>query len=227
MRPISKGAAPKVYTDYKDAAPDLIARVGDYCSYCERQIETHLAVEHKQPQLHNGPLINSWSNFLLACVNCNSSKGHGRITLNKFLWPDNDNTLLAIEYISGGFVRPNLTLSSTIQNKALATIKLVGLDKYPGNLNRKPTSADDRWLKRQQTWDLAQRERQMLAQNNTIEMRETIVEVALGRGMFSIWWTIFSGDADMRRRLRLAFAGTHHGCFDANENLLPRAGGQV
>ena len=42
MRPVDKGAAPAVYTHYKNARVDLIGRLGDYCSYCERQIETHL-----------------------------------------------------------------------------------------------------------------------------------------------------------------------------------------
>jgi len=57
--------------------------------------------------------------------------------------------------------------------------------------------------------------------------RELIVENALGRGLFSVWWTVFLGDADMRRRLRQAFLGTDPGSFDANEDLQPRAGGQV
>ena len=50
MRPVDKGTAPTVYTKYQDAGPDLQSRLGDYCSYCERQIETHLAVEHIQPK---------------------------------------------------------------------------------------------------------------------------------------------------------------------------------
>jgi type I restriction enzyme, S subunit len=54
-----------------------------------------------------------------------------------------------------------------------------------------------------------------------------IVQVAKGRGMFSIFWTIFAGDIDLRRRLREAFAGTSFACFDANENVQPRPGGQL
>jgi hypothetical protein len=50
MRPVNRGAAPAVYTNYQNAGPDLQACLGDYCSYCERQIETHLAVEHIQPK---------------------------------------------------------------------------------------------------------------------------------------------------------------------------------
>ena len=75
MRPVDKGVAPARYVRYQDANSDLRGRIGDYCSYCERQIETHLAVEHVQPKVRRTTLRNSWSNFLLGCVNCNSSKG--------------------------------------------------------------------------------------------------------------------------------------------------------
>ena len=57
--------------------------------------------------------------------------------------------------------------------------------------------------------------------------RELIVENAIGRGMFSIWWPVFAGDVDMRRRLREAFIGTHGASFDINENPIPRVGGQL
>ena len=74
---------------------------------------------------------------------------------------------------------------------------------------------------------MAEMDMARLATNDAPEVRELIVENALGRGMFSIWWTVFAGDADMRRRLREAFLGTHGGSFDANENLVPRIGGQL
>src|SRR5260221_6501574 len=75
MRPVDKGAAPALYENYQEAGPDLQVRLGDFCSYCERQIETHLAVEHVQPKSHVPALATVWSNFLLGCVHCNSSKG--------------------------------------------------------------------------------------------------------------------------------------------------------
>ena len=75
MRPVDKGPAPKVYTRYQDASTDLKGRLGDYCSYCERHIETHLAVEHVQAKVQRASLRNSWANLLLGCVHCNSSKG--------------------------------------------------------------------------------------------------------------------------------------------------------
>ena len=227
MRPVDKGQAPEQYTKYQHAQADLLARLGDYCSYCERQIETNLAVEHIQPKSLVPALQVTWSNFLLGCVNCNSCKGDTPVNLPDYLWPDCDNTMRAIEYLRGGLVQATATLPAAIKAKADATIELIGLNKYPGSPGCEPSSSDSRWLKRHELWQLAERDRQRLIINDSPEVRELVVENALGRGMFSIWWTVFAGDVDMRRRLRVAFLGTHGGSFDANEDLVARAGGQV
>jgi len=227
MRPVDKGGAPAAYAKYQDAGFDLQGRLGDYCSYCERQIETHLAIEHVQPKSHVPSLSTEWSNFLLGCVHCNSSKGDTLANLLDYLWPDSDNTLRALEYSRGGLVEPNRTLPLLVQTKARATIELTGLDKHPGSPGRQPTSSDKRWLRRFEAWQLAEKNRQRLASNNSEEVRELIIENALGRGMFSIWWTVFAGEVDMRRRLRQAFLGTDPASFDATENVQSRAGGQV
>lgn len=231
MRPVDKGIAPHTYSRYQDAGPDLQARLGDYCSYCERQIETNLAVEHIQPKSHVSRLRTSWSNFLLGCVNCNSSKGANPINVTDYFWPDVDNTLRAFKYTKGGIIDPSLSLSSSsLMAKADATIILFGLDKYPGNSNkaRHPSSSDKRWLTRQQVWQCAETSWARLQKQPTnTDLREQIVETAIGRGLFSIWWTVFANDADMRQRFRLAFPGTDSGCFDHTENCQPRAGGQI
>lgn len=40
MRSVDKGPAPQpVYDPYQTAKRDLVDRIGDYCSYCERKIE--------------------------------------------------------------------------------------------------------------------------------------------------------------------------------------------
>jgi uncharacterized protein (TIGR02646 family) len=227
MRPVDKGAAPAAYATYQDAGPDLQARIGDFCSYCERQIETNLAVEHVQPKSRVPVLSTAWTNFLLGCVNCNSSKGDRPVNLPDYFWPDSENTLRAFDYVRGGMIRPNPALAPVLAAKARATIRLVGLDRDPGNRGRRPTSADRRWLRRQQAWEKAERCRDILVSCDNVGVRELIADVAAGRGEFSIWWTVFAHDADIRRRLREAFVGTHGGSFDTHEQLLPRAGGQV
>ena len=148
MRPVDKGAAPTTYARYQDASVDLRARLGDYCSYCERQIETHLAVEHVQPKVWRPMLRNSWTNFLLGCVHCNSSKGNKLVALRDYFWPDRDNTLRAFEYVNGGLVRPHSNLVAFDRVRAQDTIVLTGLDKFPGNTGREPSASDRRWLRR-------------------------------------------------------------------------------
>lgn len=238
MRPVTRGAIPngpdgqpRQFASYGDAGPELQKRLGDYCSYCERQIETHLAVEHIRPKkpggaAHPGRLLD-WDNFLLGCVHCNSRKGDTDVELADYLWPDTDNTFRAIEFSEGGLVAA-ANLGPVLKPKAEAMIRLVGLDVDPGNPNRRrrPSESDKRWLKRREIWRLAIFARQRLARRDFPEMREQIVDTALGRGMFSIWMKIFEHDADMRRRFIEAFAGTARNCFDHEWQAVPRPGGQ-
>jgi len=227
VRPVNKGNSPEDFNKYQDAGPELQKRLGDYCSYCERQIETNLAVEHIQPKKKVPSLEKSWSNFLLGCCNCNSSKSDTKVVLKDYLWPDCDNTLLAFTYSRGGLVSPNQSQSVGIRNKAKAVIRLCGLDKYKGNPGREPTDADRRWLRRHEIWQQATRARAILVSNNTPEVRELIVNLAVSRGMFSIWWTVFCDSPEMKRMLREAFPGTESACFDDEENLVKRTGGQI
>ncbi|WP_223761317.1 HNH endonuclease [Corallococcus sp. AS-1-6] len=227
MRPVDKGTAPvSTYTNYAEALPDLEQRLGRYCSYCERYIATNLAVEHVQAKSLVPALALMWSNFLLACVNCNSCKGDTPVTVNDYLWPDSDNTLRAFEYRTGGVVAPHSALAAPVRAKAQASAALVGLDRVPGGAVP-PTQRDLRWLKRFETWRKANNAHRRLSQNDTVELREQIVDTALATGLFSIWWTVFAADENMRSRLRAAFVGTCPNSFDANENLQARPGGQL
>lgn len=227
MRPVDKGTAPvSTYTNYAAALPDLEQRLGRYCSYCERYIATNLAVEHVQAKSLVHALALTWSNFLLACVNCNSCKGDTPVTVANYLWPDSDNTLRAFEYSTGGRVAPHPALAAPMRAKAQASAALVGLDRVPGAANA-PTPSDLRWLKRFETWRKANDALRRLSQNDTVELREQIVDTAIATGLFSIWWTVFATDGDMRVRLRAAFVGTCPNSFDAAGNLQTRPGGQL
>jgi hypothetical protein len=81
--------------------------------------------------------------------------------------------------------------------------------------------------KRFETWRKAHDALRRLSQNDTVELREQIVDTALATGLFSIWWTVFAADGNMRSRLRAAFVGTCSNSFDANGNLQARPGGQL
>jgi uncharacterized protein (TIGR02646 family) len=233
MRPIRRGASPRPgdFSNYRDALPDLVSRLGRYCSYCERLIPVQLAVEHIQPKGLPAyqALIGRWDNFLLACVNCNSTKLDKDVILTEVLLPDRDNTFAAYLYDAGGGVQVSARLSPSEQKLALATLNLVGLQR-PG-----PTAADangrlialDRIKQRLEAWLTAE-----YARDNLLALRpgddvlaEAVVRLALATGFFSVWMEVFRDNPTIRNRLIDAFPGTRDsGCFDIqNSNLIQPA----
>lgn len=228
MRPVRRGAASKTYGKYQDAIGDLEDCFGRYCSYCERRFPALLAVEHVSPKSSDDSRTTDWTNFLLGCVNCNSTKGDTPTNDQDFLWPDKDNTLKAIEYRAGGLVVPSPTMDPQIVPKAVALIGLVGLDRHPGqSAIKQPTDRDRRYLEREEKWQLAQLMREMLARNNTDDFRDAVVILAKESGFFSIWIAAFHDDPDMRRRLVDAHVGTARDCFESDWSLKTRVGGHI
>ncbi|HDU7917925.1 TPA: HNH endonuclease [Serratia marcescens] len=225
MRPVRKGVSPNDnidFDDYKKAFPHLVGRIGSYCSYCERRIATNLAVEHIQPkdgQYGHPGLTGRWSNFLLACVNCNSTKGAKEVILANLLLPDRDNTFFAYVYSADGKVAPATQLSPEKQVMAQKTLSLTGLDKKISQIldeNGKAVALD-RESQRMQVWGQAQT---ALADVNSApdneRLKHWIIEAAKATGFFSIWVTVFAGNPDMCLRFIAAFEGTaESGCFDA------------
>lgn len=65
----------KADPEYGFSRFDLISAIGSYCSYCELPISSVPAVEHRLPKAYFPALFLNWSNFLLACTLCNSTKG--------------------------------------------------------------------------------------------------------------------------------------------------------
>jgi hypothetical protein len=61
---------------YRVARADLVAAIGEFCSFCELPIADHLLpVEHRAPKARYPTYTVWWWNFLLACRDCNSTKG--------------------------------------------------------------------------------------------------------------------------------------------------------
>lgn len=138
MRPVTRGAAPRIYTAYGQAIGDLEDRMGIYCSYCERRLPTSLAVEHVVPKSLKPAVETSWDNFLLGCTNCNSVNLAQPTNKRDFLWPDIDKTLTAFAYSEGGFVEVSTSLTAPLKRKAAKLIKLVGLDRHEADGHPKP-----------------------------------------------------------------------------------------
>ncbi|NNB55722.1 HNH endonuclease [Pseudomonas fragi] len=213
---------------YQDAIGDLEDCFGRYCSYCERRFPALLAVEHVSPKNSDEARATDWTNFLLGCVNCNSTKGKTPTNDQDFLWPDKDNTLTAIEYRAGGLVEAASSLDPQIVPKATALIGLVGLDRHPGQpADKQPTDRDKRYLDREEKWKLAQDMRVRLMRNDNDDYREALVNLAKESGFFSIWIAAFHDDADMRRRLVEAHIGTARDCFENDWTLKTRVGGHI
>ncbi|HMN28263.1 MAG TPA: HNH endonuclease [Caldilineaceae bacterium] len=62
-------------SNYGNARGALVTAVGQYCSYCEIPVNSNLHVEHVLPKNSFPAQSLSWTNFLLACPSCNTTKG--------------------------------------------------------------------------------------------------------------------------------------------------------
>jgi hypothetical protein len=218
MRPVSRGLSPSAedFRHYETAFPYLISRLGPYCSYCERKIPTNLAVEHILPKSRHIALIGRWDNFLLACVNCNSTKGNQQVFLEEILLPDRDNTNAAFEYSENGLVRPKLGLHPDIEKMASALLTLTGQNNsifVPTDPNLQLVALD-RVKQRRQAWLMALDILEDLRRDRSAALLRALYKLALETGFFSIWMTVFSADSEIRRGLVSAFAGTAADCFD-------------
>lgn len=229
MRPVSKGSTPTddngseiKFKEYSRARHYLIDRIGEYCSYCERKIPASLAVEHVQPKSLNKSLELEWSNFLLGCTNCNSTKGDDDVSLNDYIWPDSGNTYELFEYGTDGLVKPTQKLSSDLQRKAEAMIDLVGLDK------KSPRKGTVAW---QENSDRRQKHRiQAIIDSDryctmysnaedTVKtmMKELLTTIVLEQGFWSIWMHAFDDYPEIQKEFIESYVGTNTAYF---QNIL-------
>lgn len=220
MRPIERGPSPIAgdFANYRDAFPELQARMGPYCNYCERRIPTQLAVEHIQPKDENRypHLIGRWDNYLLGCVNCNSTKTDKDVRLDAVLLPDRDNTSAAFVYTADGGITLNPALAPNQRAMAALTLSIPGLDKPISAVQdaNGQLVAIDRVSQRMETWAIAEESKVELEAHPHEAMRRQIVKTALGHGFFSIWLTVFVNDPVMRKLLIENFPGTAKDCFN-------------
>lgn len=236
MRPVQKGTSPIVgdFAAYDDAAPDLLSRLGHYCSYCERQYYSVLAVEHIQPKKgkHGHPsLERRWSNFLLACINCNSTKGHKKVELNKVLLPDRDNTYRAYEYHPDGTITVSAVLPKKIADMAKKTLTLTGLQK-PRRMVKDSNGkvvAMDRIADRAEQYGKAAQALIDVKLQPTDVSRRLAAGQAFSAGFFSVWMKVFEGDPAMQQLLINGFPNTVDECcktpykkHPGNSELSPR-----
>lgn len=234
MRPVDRGVCPQadgadvVFGEYGHARPYLVDRLGDYCSFCEAPL-LNPAVEHVRCKDKNPDLECAWSNFLLACPSCNSTKGTRIDTaadVASCLWPDQDRTLDAFVYRQDGTVSVAEGLVPDMRDRAHAIADLVGLLRRPGpngGLTREQQlrGSDRRWVKRYEAWKEAADSRTDLLECRTPEMLRQVIRTAKGTGFFSVWFTVFQAEGDVLSELVRSFPGT------ASDRVSPRSGDAV
>ena len=211
----------ETYNPYQSAKKPLLVNFGEYCSYCEvhNPNQRDLHVEHVQPKglRQYVDLKTKWSNFLLACSTCNGvdNKGDKNVVLSDIHLPHLNNTFLSLQYLRGGVIRVNPTLSAVSRQHAQGLMQLVGLDKRPSEY----APSDNRWRKRSYTWNNAQRYLSKYRDGRADV--ETIIDLAKAEGHWSIWFTVFTGYNEVRKALIESFPGTAACCFDAANNYEP------
>ncbi|HTN04611.1 MAG TPA: hypothetical protein VL132_22165 [Planctomycetaceae bacterium] len=221
MRPVLRGLSPQSvdFDNYRDAFAELASRIGPFCSYCERRIATMLAVEHIQPAglTAYAHLYGRWENFLLGCVNCNSTKKHKDVVLADFLLPDRDNTAAAYIYTMDGKVSVSAGMTATQRSMAQRTLELAGLDKPAKDVvdSNDQLVAIDRVAQRMEVWLIAQDSKNDLRKCPGDVFRRQIARTATGHGFFSIWMTVLEDDPLVRKLLIQEFSGTAIDCFDS------------
>lgn len=226
MRPVDRGSRPKdakgkdiVYSSYGNARGALIERMGQYCSYCNQKLPASLAVEHVQPKDPVPALALEWTNFLLGCTNCNSSKGATPINLDDYLWPDVHNTHLAFQYNADGTIDVSPALADPdLRQRAQNLLDLVGLQKYPDT----GAASDRRWKNRKDAYQKATHALGLLEEAIQKGAGDIAAELvgnwAPDSGFFSIWYTIFDQYPKVKTALRNNFPGTAIGAFDNDGN---------
>ncbi len=232
MRPVERGGVPEIagqpkeYTNYRDANSDLERRLGKYCCYCERRFPSMLEVEHLSPKSRDRAGLTDWDNFLLACKICNTVKTAKPTNDEDFLWPDRDNTFLALEYRENGFVVVSEGLDPANQTRARNLMDLVGLDRHQDLGWPDPTDRDCRWEDREKAWAYAALTKRRFPAPSR-EDAEYIAAGAVFVGFFSVWMSVFEDVPLVRQQLVLAFLGTAPSCFDANGSPVSRPNGRV
>jgi hypothetical protein len=227
MRSVDKGVNATPYTNYRDAASDLIGRLGWYCSYCEMEISNEPDVEHVQPKSKGGAL-KMWSNFLLGCKKCNKIKRAKNPSRANHLWPDEDNTFVAYEYYNEIYVRPVAALIAPYSNYAQNTLALTGIDRFPNRILNptKKDKKDPRWQKRKIAWNVADKLLANWKKRPNQELAEAIAECAAGRGFYSIWVNKFSGEPQVLAAIKAQFPNTYEPILNGMLGYNLRPGGR-
>lgn len=245
MRPINRGAIPLHYTQSGRVQPvstetygyfmgQLIARIGEYCSFCEVAMGANLAIEHVLPKIVYPNAETDWNNFVLACTNCNSRKGTKAQSRAGYYWPDTSytgfNTFSMLEYYLGQSGSDTVVLvkprsgSGADEPTVLKTIDLFKLNNYV--VASDPKQSDRRVWNRTRTWGIADSMANTLSLYYTqirtctgndiaaalaaasdpaiMILKRQITMAALAAGFWSVWMTVFAAKTFINDTIKTA-----------------------
>lgn len=234
MKPVDKGKDLGTFNKHGDAKPELLARLGEFCSYCEcHGSPQQLHVEHIYPQKPHPEKSKVWDNFLLACVTCNTYKryhlGDGtQSSLNDhFLWPHLDNTFNAFKYQPNGLVSVKSGLPSDIKILADATLDMCGAMRSPAVTTKYSDLgiAYDGIEKRDNVWKIAELALVAYEENPSENQLKTVCDNCYSNGYFSIWMEVFVAYSEVRKAL-INKCKAASSCFDST-NATPILRGRL
>jgi len=231
LRPVNKGDSPyKSIKKYQEAIPYLEDKIGNFCSYCELIIDHVPEVEHKAAKSKEGNLTD-WGNLLIACKYCNSRKNDniGKANKSDWIFPDENNTLLAFRYDNGMVKVNNEYLSnvdSNLRDKAQNMIDILQLNNIPDNRFK---IRDKRVKLRLEVLSVANESLldwlEVKSSNNLKSIsiqKNNIIKLALKSGFFSIWFMIFKDEVEIKEKLIHSFIGTDTICFNEKMETVPK-----
>lgn len=205
--------------DYRKAKLPLTEQLGCYCSFCETPAPlASLEVEHILPKKIYPDSEFVWENFLLACRNCNATKGVKDTRRLAPYLPHTHNLLCYVQF-QYGQIRLKSGLSNAEQRGTEAFIELVGLAKVPTTENY--LEADDRWEKRLIAYEHAKKFKDSYSKNPELVL-PLIIADAQESGFFAIWFFVFADFPPVRAALLQAFKGTAISAFNAQYEPVER-----
>lgn len=198
------------YVPYTRAKRPLVDNIGDYCSYCERPLPgSELDVEHVMPKDLPPHEATKWTNFLLACSNCNRAKWNNPVDLNHHHFPHLVNTYAIFDGRFGSNLGLRNGLQIADQKRAENTIQLLRLNRN-STTDPAATDGDDRYVYRNAASSLVTK--YLTKWLNGECHTEVIVDLARGYGYWSIWMDAFVAYPEVQDALIAAFPGTYPDC---------------
>ena len=212
MKPVNKGTTVAGFRSYDQAKPDLIDRLGPFCSYCECPGSvTQLHVEHIYPEANTAhpKRAKNWRNFLLACATCNTYKrlhlgdGQQLKLLSRSLWPHVDNTLNAFTYLPDGRVEIRQGIGAVVSALAEELREMAGLLKSPARAQgyQNIGIAYDGINRRKEAREIAENALVVFTENPSPAQLRSIRDTCRKSGYFSIWMEVFQAHQDVRQAL--------------------------